>query len=104
MAFFGAYFSGLQHIFRRYSSNDLTPAVYYGASMRMCWRHDGAHHLQRVPRRCLEGRLVWRITATIWPLWHFSSGLSSARLALAHGSGSLLSAPGDPSVRPMPLK
>lgn len=35
LAFFGAYLWGLQHIFRRFALNDLTPEVYYGLSIRM---------------------------------------------------------------------
>lgn len=35
MAFLGAYLWGIQHVFRRYSLNDLIPGVYYNLSMRM---------------------------------------------------------------------
>lgn len=35
MAFLGAYLWGLQHVFRRYSLNDLNPGVYYTLSLRM---------------------------------------------------------------------
>ena len=35
MAFLGAYLSGLQHIYRRYSANDLSPTLYYGLAMRI---------------------------------------------------------------------
>ena len=35
MAFLGVYLSGLQHIYRRYATTDLSPAVYFGTAMRM---------------------------------------------------------------------
>ena len=35
MAFLGAYLSGLQHVYRRYAANDLSPTLYYGLAMRI---------------------------------------------------------------------
>ena len=106
MAFFGAYFSGLQHIFRRYSSNDLTPAVYYGSSMRMLLAgmtaliiYNGYTALSG------GGDSSGGITATIWPALAFLIGIFPQRgMRWVTDRIPILSAPGDPSVRPMPLE
>ncbi len=106
MAFFGAYFSGLQHIFRRYSSNDLTPAVYYGSSLRMLLAgmtaliiYNGYTALSGA------GDSSGGITATIWPALAFLIGIFPQRgMRWLTDRVPVLSAPGDPSVRPMPLE
>jgi hypothetical protein len=106
MAFFGAYFSGLQHIFRRYSSNDLTPAVYYGSSLRMLLAgmtalviYNGYTALSGA------GDSSGGITATIWPALAFLIGIFPQRgLRWLTDRVPVLSAPGDPSVRPLPLE
>jgi len=106
MAFFGAYFSGLQHIFRRYSSNDLTPAVYYASSLRMLLAgmtaliiYNGYTALSGA------GDSSGGITATIWPALAFLIGIFPQRgMRWLTDRVPVLSAPGDPSVRPLPLE
>jgi hypothetical protein len=106
MAFFGAYFFGLQHIFRRYSSNDLTPAVYYGASMRMLLAgmtaliiYNGYTALSGA------GDSSGAITATIGPALAFLIGIFPQRgMRWLTDRIPMLSGVADPSVRPMPLE
>jgi len=108
MAFFGAYFSGLQHIFRRYSSNDLTPAVYYGASLRMLLAGMTALIIYNGYTALSGGGdsdSAGGITATIWPALAFLIGIFPQRgMRWLTDRAPVLSAPGDPSVRPMPLE
>ena len=72
MAFFGVYFSVLQHSYRRYATTDLPPTIYYGSSIRICWLpyvaliiYNGYSALSG------GGDSEGGITSTIWPALAF---------------------------------
>jgi hypothetical protein len=106
MAFFGAYFAGLQHIYRRYSSNDLTPAVYYGSSMRMLLAGMTALIVYNAYTALSgAGDSSGGITPTIWPALAFLIGIFPQRgMRWITDRVPVLATPGDPSTRPMPLE
>jgi len=106
MAFFGAYFSSLQHVFRRYASNDLSPAVYYGSSMRMLLAGMTALIIYNAYSALAgAGDSNGGITATIWPALAFLIGVFPQRgLRWLTDRAPMLSPPGDPSVRQTPLE
>lgn len=106
MAFLGAYLWGLQHIFRRYSSNDLSPSVYYGLSMRMILAAIIAVVLYNAYAALAGGGDSDQgITANIWPALAFLIGMFPQRgLRWLTERAPILSQEADPSVRPTPLE
>jgi hypothetical protein len=106
MAFLGAYMWGFQHIFRRYSLNDLVPSVYYDLSIRMILAaiialvvYNGYSALAGSEEK--NGG----ITATIWPALAFLIGIFPQRgLRYLTDRIPMLAPDNDPSVRDMPLE
>lgn len=80
MAFLGAYLWGLQHVFRRYALNDLTPSVYYDLSMRMILAAITALVIYNA-YAALAGDAPAQggITANIWPSLAFLIGMFPQR-------------------------
>jgi hypothetical protein len=105
MAFLGAYMWGFQHIFRRYSLNDLVPSVYYDLSIRMILAaiialvvYNGYSALAGSDEKS------GGITATIWPALAFLIGIFPQRgLRYLTDRIPMLASDSDPSVRDMPL-
>lgn len=80
MAFLGVYLSGLQHVYRRYATLDLSPTVFYGTSMRMI----GAAIVALVIYNAYSalsggGDSDGGVTATIWPALAFLIGVFPQR-------------------------
>lgn len=106
MAFLGVYFSGQQHIFRRYAANDLTPTLYYGFSIRMILAAMVALIIYNA-YTALAGDTSsgGGVTAQIWPALAFLIGVFPQRgLRWLADRVSMLSPPSDPSVRAAPLE
>ena len=80
MAFLGAYLSGLQHIYRRYSANDLSPTLYYGLAMRIMLAAIVAVIIYNA-YTALAGSSAsdGGITANIWPALAFMIGIFPQR-------------------------
>ena len=80
MAFLGAYLWGLQHVFRRYTLNDLTSSVYYSLSMRMILAAITALVIYNA-YAALAGNAPSQsgITANIWPSLAFLIGMFPQR-------------------------
>jgi hypothetical protein len=79
MAFLGAYTWGLMHLFRRFSVNDIFPAVYYRLSMRMILASVVALVIYNA-YDALSGisgtsDSQQGITANIWPVLAFAIGM-----------------------------
>lgn len=106
MAFLGVYLSALQHIFRRYAANDLSPTLYYGSSVRMIFAATTALVIYNAYAALAgEGNSNSGITATIWPALGFLIGVFPQRgLRWLTDRVSMLSPPSDPSVRAAPLE
>lgn len=105
MAFLGAYLWGIQHIFRRYTLNDLIPGVYYGLSMRILFASVVAlvifNAFEALAGSSGEGGLIMKT----WPALALVVGMFPQR-----GFGWLMekvpvfSSTSDPSVRNLPLE
>ena len=114
MAFLGAYVWGLQHVFRRYSSNDLTSSVYYGFSMRMIFAAIIALVIYNAytalagsgdSKSSGDSKGEGGITANIWPAMAFLIGMFPQRgLRWLTEKFPILSPESDPSVRKAPLE
>ena len=106
MAFLGAYLSGLQHIYRRYAANDLSPTLYYGLAMRIILASVVAVILYNAYSALAgAGDSDGGITANIWPALAFVIGIFPQRgLRWMSDKNPLLSTGNDPSVRPAPLE
>ena len=106
MAFLGAYLSGLQHIYRRYAANDLSPTLYYGLAMRIILAAIVAVIIYNA-YTALAGTSESDsgITANIWPALAFLIGIFPQRgLRWMSDRTPMLSQAGDPAVRPAPLE
>jgi hypothetical protein len=106
MAFLGAYLSGLQHVYRRYAANDLSPALYYGLAMRIILAAVVALIIYNA-YTALAGTSTSDsgITATIWPALAFLIGIFPQRgLRWLSERTPMLSHASDPAVRPAPLE
>lgn len=108
MAFLGAYIWGLQHVFRRYSLNDLTSSVYYGFSMRMILAAIIAlviYNAYTALAGSGDSKGEGGITANIWPAMAFLIGMFPQRgLRWLTEKFPMLSPESDPSVREAPLE
>jgi hypothetical protein len=112
MAFLGAYLSGLQLIYRRYSANDLSPALYYGFAIRMFLAavvaviiFNAFAALAGVSSPDGGADVNGGITANIWPALAFLIGLFPHRgLRWLSEKNPLSSQGGDPTVRAAPLE
>jgi hypothetical protein len=106
MAFLGAYLSGLQHVYRRYAANDLSPTLYYGLAMRIILAAIVAVIIYNA-YTALSGAdgSDGGITANIWPAVGFLIGVFPQRgLRWLSDKNPLTSQAGDASVRPAPLE
>lgn len=106
MAFLGAYLWGLQHVFRRYSMNDLTPSVYYKLSIRMVFAAVIALVIYNA-YAALAGSSdsTSGITSSIWPALAFLIGMFPQRgLRWLTDRLPIFSSKTDPSVREIPLE
>ena len=106
MAFLGAYLWGFQHVFRRYSLNDLIPSVFYNLSMRMILSSTIAVVIYNA-YSALAGRgdSDGGITANLWPGLGFLIGMFPQRgLRFLTGRIPFFSGKPDPSVRETPLE
>jgi hypothetical protein len=105
MAFMGGYLWGLQHLFRRYATNDLMPAVYYSLSIRMVLAAVIALLIYNAFRTVAggdgtEGGMTWNV----WPALAFMIGMFPRRgLNWLSDRIPILSQSTDPSVRQTPL-
>lgn len=80
MAFLGAYIWGLQHIFRRYSVNDLRPSVYYRLGSRMILASIIALVIFNAYEALSGGSNTGGgITSNIWPAIAFIIGMFPRR-------------------------
>ena len=107
MAFLGAYLSGLQHIYRRYSANDLSPTLYYGLAMRIILAAVVAVILYNAYSALAggSGTSDGGITANIWPALAFMIGIFPQRgLRWLSDKNPMMAQAGDASVRPAPLE
>ncbi len=108
MAFLGAYVWGLQHVFRRYSLNDLTSSVYYGFSMRMILAAIIAlviYNAYTALAGSGDSQGEGGITANIWPAMAFLIGMFPQRgLRWLTEKFPMLSPESDTSVRDAPLE
>ena len=106
MAFLGAYLSGLQHVYRRYAANDLSPTLYYGLAMRIILAAIVAVIIYNA-YTALAGTSESDsgITANIWPALAFLIGIFPQRgLRWMSDRTPMLSQASDPAVRPAPLE
>ena len=106
MAFLGAYLSGLQHVYRRYSANDLSPTLYYGLAMRIILAAIVAVIIYNA-YTALAGASDSEggITANIWPALAFLIGVFPQRgLRWLSDKNPMLSQASDSAVRPAPLE
>ncbi|MEE9170268.1 MAG: hypothetical protein V3U73_10905 [bacterium] len=114
MAFLGGYLWTLQHVFRRYSSNDLTPGVYYSLSIRMILASIIALVIYNAFTALAGGSVSQDgttsgggggITSVIWPAVAFLIGMFPQRgLSWLTHRLPIFSPQTDPSVREMPLE
>lgn len=108
MAFLGAYLWGIQYVFRRYMSDDLSPGVFYGLSMRMLL----AGALAVVIFNAYEalaggggGESSRGVGRTMWPALAFVLGMFPQRgLNWLREKIPMFSPDKDPSVRMLPLE
>jgi hypothetical protein len=105
MAFLGGYLWGLQHLFRRYATNDLMPAVYYSLSIRMILAATVALVIYNAYRSLTGGDgSTGGVTWNIWPALAFMIGMFPRRgLNWLSERIPMLSQSPDPSVRQAPL-
>lgn len=105
MAFLGGYLWGLQHLFRRYVTNDLMPGAYYSLSLRMVLAATIALVIYNAFRSLAggdgsDGGMTWNI----WPALAFMIGMFPRRgLNWLSDRIPILSQSTDPSVRQVPL-
>lgn len=107
MAFLGAYLWGIQHVFRRYSLNDLTSSVYYGLSTRIIFAAIISLVIYNAYTALTGdgGNSGGGITENIWPAMAFLTGMFPQRgLRWLTERIPLLSPETDPSVRRTPLE
>jgi hypothetical protein len=106
MAFLGVYLSGLQHVYRRYATTDLSPTVYYGVSMRMIAAAVVALVIYNGYTAVSGGGDSDRgVTATIWPALAFLIGVFPQRgLRFLTDRVPILAPKEDGSVRATPLE
>jgi hypothetical protein len=105
MAFLGAYLWGMQYIYRRYTQNDLVPAVYYAFSMRMVLATVTALVLYNAAGALAGGDSGGGITANIWPALALLIGMFPQRgLDWLNERIPLFASKNDPSVRAAPLE
>jgi hypothetical protein len=106
MAFFGVYLWGLQHVLRRYSSNDLSPGVYYNFSIRMVLSPMVALVIYNGSSALTGGAdSTGGIATNIWPALAFLIGIFPERgFRWLSDRVPVLSPPGDSSVQPAPLE
>lgn len=106
MAFLGAYLWGLQHVFRRYSLNDLNSSVYYGLSMRMILAAVIAVVIYNAYSAFAGGgNSNGGITENVWSALAFLIGIFPQRgLRWLMDRLPMLSSETDPSVRNAPLE
>ncbi len=106
MAFLGAYIWSLQHIFRRYSVNDLRPSVYYRLGSRMIL----ASIIALVTFNAYEalsggGNTDGGVTSNIWPAIAFIIGMFPRRgLNLLTERIPFVAPVSDPTVPKAPLE
>jgi hypothetical protein len=106
MAFLGVYLSGLQHIYRRYAVNDLSPTLYYGFGMRVLMAATVALVIYNA-YSALSGSDTSSsgITANIWPALAFLIGVFPQRgLRWLSDRIPMLAQATDAAVRPAPLE
>jgi len=102
IAFLGAYLWGLQHVFRRYSLNDLTPGVYYTISIRMILAAVIAFVIYNALASSNDSTSEW---SNIWPAMAFLIGTFPQRgLHWLMDRLPIFSSKTDPSVRKIPLE
>jgi hypothetical protein len=106
MAFLGVYLSGLQHIYRRYAANDLSPTLYYGFSMRVIFAAVVAMVIYNAYSALSGGdQADGGITGNIWPALAFLIGTFPQRgMRYLSDKLPMLSQATDASVRPAPLE
>lgn len=106
MAFLGVYLWGLQHVLRRYSSNDLSPGVYYSFSLRMMLSPMVALVIYNASSALTGGaNSTGGIATNIWPALAFLIGIFPERgFRWLSDRLPVLSPPGDASVQPAPLE
>ena len=106
MAFLGVYIAALQHIYRRYATTDLSPTVYYGASIRIL----GAAVFALVIYNAFaalsgSGGAESGVTAAIWPALGFLIGIFPQQgLRWLTERLPMLSSKQETFVRPAPLE
>ena len=111
IAFLGAYLWGLQHVFRRYLLNDLTPGVYYTLSIRMVLAAVIALVIYNaysglassiVPSGGVPSSEIW---SNIWPALALLIGMFPQRgLRWLMDRLPIFSSKTDPSMREIPLE
>lgn len=106
MAFFGAYLWSLQHIFRRYSLNDLVPAVYYNVSIRMLLSGVVAVVIfNGYAALTGSGEAEGGIDDRLWPALAFMIGMFPARgLRWLTDRLAAIAPSGDSAARHLPLE
>jgi len=106
MAFLGVYLSGLQHIYRRYAANDLSPTLYYGFSMRVIYAAVVAMVIFNAFSALSGGEgSGGGITANIWPALAFLIGIFPQRgMRYLSDKVPMLTQANDPTVQPAPLE
>jgi hypothetical protein len=106
MAFLGVYLSGLQHIYRRYAVNDLSPTLYYGFGIRILTAATIALVIYNA-YSALSGSDTsdGGITANIWPALAFLIGIFPQRgFRWLSDRVPMFTAATDATVRPAPLE
>lgn len=112
MAFLGAYLWGLQHLFRRYSLDDLTPRVYYTFSIRMIFAavialmiYNAYTALAGGAPDAVAGDNGRGITSAIWPALAFLIGMFPQRgLRWLTDRMPIFSSGTDPCARELPIE
>jgi len=106
MAFLGVYLSGLQHVYRRFAVNDLSPTLYYGFAMRVLLASTVALIIYNAYSALSGGDTTGSgITANIWPALAFMIGIFPQRgLRWLSDKIPMLSQSTDAAVRPAPLE
>ncbi len=104
MAFLGAYFWGLQYVFRRYVLNDLIPGVFFRLSIRMLVASTLALIIFNA-FESLAGEITENFNVGAWPALAFLLGAFPQRGQLwLLAKLPIFSDPSDPSVRSVPLE
>lgn len=108
VAFLGAFLWGVQYLIRRYTLNDLTPAVYYTLGMRMILASTLAVLLSAAFGTLDPQDVVGSDTAevgAIWPAVAFLIGTFPQRgVHWLTARLPMLAPEADPTVHPMPLE